>query len=180
MLKRARGRGYSSAVRLVGKQVVLRTGQPEDVPRLTSIANEPEVSAWWGHTDDVEVAAQFVNKETTFVVTHDSEVVGAIQYDEENNSMYRRAGIDIFLTTSRHGQGLATDAIRTLARFLFEELGHHRLTIDPAVDNERAIRAYGAVGFRRVGIMRAYERGADGSWHDGLLMDLLVGDGPSD
>jgi aminoglycoside 6'-N-acetyltransferase len=130
--------------------------------------------------DEVEVAAQFVNKETSFVVTHDSEVVGAIQYDEEDNAMYRRAGIDIFLTTSRHGQGLATDAIRTLVRYLFEELGHHRLTIDPAVDNERAIRAYEAVGFRRVGIMRAYERGADGSWHDGLLMDLLVGDMPSD
>jgi len=159
-------------VRLVGKQVVLRTGEPEDVPRLTSIANEPEVTAWWGHTDEVEVAAQFVHKETTFVVAHSSEVVGAIQYDEEDNAMYRRAGIDIFLTTSRHGQGLATDAIRTLARHLFEERGHHRLTIDPAVDNARAIRAYQAVGFRRVGIMRAYERGADGSWHDGLLMDL--------
>jgi aminoglycoside 6'-N-acetyltransferase len=29
------------------------------------------------------------------------------------------------------------------------------------------------VGFRAVGIMRDYERGPDGSWHDGLLMDLL-------
>lgn len=45
---------------------------------------------------------------------------------------------------------------------------------------ERAIRAYEAVGFRRVGIMRAHERGADGSWRDGLLMDLLVGDMSSD
>jgi aminoglycoside 6'-N-acetyltransferase len=48
------------------------------------------------------------------------------------------------------------------------------LTIDPAAANDRAIRAYEAVGFRRVGIMRAYERGVDGSWHDGVLMDLLV------
>ena len=29
------------------------------------------------------------------------------------------------------------------------------------------------VGFRRVGIMRRYERGPDGVWHDGLLMDML-------
>jgi aminoglycoside 6'-N-acetyltransferase len=29
------------------------------------------------------------------------------------------------------------------------------------------------VGFRRVGIMRKYERGPDGVWHDGLLMDML-------
>lgn len=30
------------------------------------------------------------------------------------------------------------------------------------------------VGFRPVGVMRRYERGADGDWHDGLLMDLLA------
>jgi aminoglycoside 6'-N-acetyltransferase len=165
-------------VRLVGKQVVLRTGEPEDVPVLAEIANEPEVAAWWGKTDEVAVAAQFVGNQSVFAVTYDGEVVGVIQYDEEDNEMYRRAGIDIFLTTARHGQGLATDAIRTLAHYLFEERGHHRLTIDPAVDNERAIRAYEAVGFRRVGIMRAYERASDGSWHDGLLMDLLVEDLP--
>jgi aminoglycoside 6'-N-acetyltransferase len=29
------------------------------------------------------------------------------------------------------------------------------------------------VGFRPVGIMRQYERGTDGTFHDGLLMDLL-------
>jgi aminoglycoside 6'-N-acetyltransferase len=29
------------------------------------------------------------------------------------------------------------------------------------------------VGFRPVGVMRQYERGGDGQFHDGLLMDLL-------
>jgi aminoglycoside 6'-N-acetyltransferase len=29
-----------------------------------------------------------------------------------------------------------------------------------------------------VGVMRAYERSADGGWHDGLLMDLLQEDLP--
>jgi L-amino acid N-acyltransferase YncA len=41
---------------------------------------------------------------------------------------------------------------------------------------EAAIRAYEKVGFRRVGVMRSYERGPDGSWHDNLLMDLLAGE----
>jgi RimJ/RimL family protein N-acetyltransferase len=45
-----------------------------------------------------------------------------------------------------------------------------------AAGNARAIRAYAAVGFRPVGVLRAYERGADGTWHDGLLMDLLAGE----
>lgn len=53
-------------------------------------------------------------------------------------------------------------------------LGHHRFTIDPALANQAAVRAYSAVGFRPVGAMRGYERGLDGTWHDNLLMDLLA------
>jgi len=45
--------------------------------------------------------------------------------------------------------------------------------IDPAASNEPAIRCYAKVGFRPVGVMRQYERGPDGTFHDGLLMDLL-------
>ena len=48
--------------------------------------------------------------------------------------------------------------------------------IDPAADNVAAIRSYEKVGFRPVGVMRRYERGPDGQWHDGLLMDLLAED----
>jgi aminoglycoside 6'-N-acetyltransferase len=36
-----------------------------------------------------------------------------------------------------------------------------------------AVHANEKVAFRRVGIMRRYERGPDGLWHDGLLMDML-------
>jgi aminoglycoside 6'-N-acetyltransferase len=68
---------------------------------------------------------------------------------------------------------LGTEAIRLLASYLFEERGHHRLTIDPAIDNTAAIRASEKVGFRSVGIMRNYERGPDVVWRDGLLMDML-------
>jgi RimJ/RimL family protein N-acetyltransferase len=63
-----------------------------------------------------------------------------------------------------------------LARHLFDQRGHHRITIDPAAANDQAIRSYAQVGFRPVGIMRQYERGGDGHFHDGLLMDLLRGE----
>jgi aminoglycoside 6'-N-acetyltransferase len=32
------------------------------------------------------------------------------------------------------------------------------------------------VGFRPIGVMREYERGRDGTFHDGLLMDMLRGE----
>ncbi len=120
-----------------------------------------------------EIREEFVGARNGFVIEADGEVVGAIQYAEEDEPMYRHAGIDIFVTTSRQGQGLGSEAIRILAGYLFGERRHHRLTIDPAVDNHAAIRAYERVGFRKVGVMRRYERGRDGTWHDGLLMEML-------
>ena len=48
--------------------------------------------------------------------------------------------------------------------------------IDPAAAKSHAIRCYTKVGFRPVGVMRQYERGGDGNFHDGLLMDLLRGE----
>jgi aminoglycoside 6'-N-acetyltransferase len=159
---------------LRGERVLLRPGRPEDADRLLQIRTEPEVVRWWGSTDIEEIREEFIGTDEAFVIeVEGEEVVGAIQYHEENDPMYRHAGMDIFLTTPRHGEGLGTEAIRVLARYLFEERGHHRLTIDPAADNAAAIRAYEKVGFRRVGIMREYERGPDGVWHDGLLMDML-------
>lgn len=105
----------------------------------------------------------------------DGTVRGLIQYSEERDPDYRHAAIDIFVDPEVHGRGLCRDAIRTLAKHLLHDLGHHRLVIDPAADNAAAIRCYEAVGFRRVGIMRQYERDPGGSgWHDGLLLDLLA------
>jgi aminoglycoside 6'-N-acetyltransferase len=158
---------------LRGERVLLRRGRPEDTDRLFQIRTEPEVIRWWGSDEIEDISDQFIEADEGFVIEAYGEVVGAIQYHEEDDPMYRHAGIDIFLTASRHGQGLGTEAIRLLARHLFEERGHHRLTIDPAADNAAAIRAYEKAGFRRVGIMRNYERGPDGVWHDGLLMDML-------
>ena len=55
-----------------------------------------------------------------------------IQYSEEDDPMYRHAGIDIYLGTGLQGQGAGTEAVELLARYLFSERGHHRITIDPA------------------------------------------------
>jgi len=110
----------------------------------------------------------------TFVIEHEDQVAGAIQWHAEDEPDYRHAGIDIYLDPALHGRGLGADAVRTLARHLIDDHRHHRLVIDPAADNAAAIACYTKVGFRPVGVMRNYERGLDGTWHDGLLMDLLA------
>jgi aminoglycoside 6'-N-acetyltransferase len=161
---------------LHGTATTLRPIRPDDAERLAEILARPEVARWWPHFDVERVRADLLEASDTvvFAVEVDGEVVGSIQYVEEPSPDYRHASIDVFLDPDWHGKGLGTDAVRTLARHLVHDRGHHRLAIDPAADNERAIRTYRRVGFRDVGVMRRYERGPGGEWHDALLMDLLA------
>ena len=164
---------------LRGEGVSLRPVAASEAGRLTEILSHPDVAVWWGHWDLDRVQRELIDATdgtVSYAVAVDDQVIGLIQYAEEDDPEYRHASIDIFVHPAWHGRGLGADAVRTLARYLFDERGHHRITIDPAAHNERAIRSYQHVGFRPVGVMRRYERGPDGSWHDGLLMDLLPED----
>ena len=158
---------------LAGPRVRLRRPEAVDLAPLAAVRAEPGVCRWWGAPgpDDFE---QPGDSGALFLIEVDGAVAGAIQYEEVDDPQYRSAGIDLFLGAAWEGRGLGREAIAVLVRHLIEERGHHRLTIDPAAANERAIRCYEAVGFERVGIMRQYERGDDGSWHDGLLLELLA------
>jgi len=44
------------------------------------------------------------------------------------------------------------------------------------VGSRGAIACYRRLGFHEVGVLRSYQRLANGSWADGLLMELLAGD----
>jgi aminoglycoside 6'-N-acetyltransferase len=162
---------------LRGARVVLRAVQPSDHAALRSFLADPSVAQWWGPPHpDVDVLDDWLENSpdtTVWTIEFDRRVAGSVQASEEGDPDYRHVGIDLFLGPEFQGKGAGTEAIRLLARWLFDERGHHRLTIDPSATNERAIRAYAAVGFKPVGIMRRYERGPDGTFHDGLLMDLL-------
>lgn len=161
---------------LNGERVTLRPLCRDDTPVLRAMLVEPEVARWWGDYDDEKLERDFFDSlcASAYAIEADGQWTGVIEFHEVNDPDYRSAGIDIVLSTSLHGAGLGTDALRTLIRYLIDVRGHHRITIDPAADNTRAIHVYEKVGFRPVGVMRRYERGSDGQWHNGLLMDLLA------
>jgi aminoglycoside 6'-N-acetyltransferase len=164
---------------LSGERVTLRPGARPDAVALHAILAEPGVARWWGEPDPVQVILDELRGTDTsalLVIEIGGQVAGGIQYHEESDPMYRHAGIDIYLGDRFQGQGSGPEAVALLARFLLGPRGHHRITIDPAAANSRAIRCYAKVGFRPVGVLRQYERGPDGAFHDGLLMDLLAGD----
>lgn len=170
---------WSVVTTLRGRQVELRPVVPADVAVLRTILSTPKVARWWEPENDPEWPFEADRGSERFAVRErgSAAVIGMVAFWEESDPQYRHAGIDLFLDPRVHGRGLGTDAVRTMAHHLIEDLGHHRITIDPAVANAAAIRCYEKAGFRRVGVMRRYERNpATGTWRDGLLLDLLAND----
>jgi aminoglycoside 6'-N-acetyltransferase len=127
---------------LRGERLVLRPLVEQDLDALLDILAEPEVARWWGPQAEQPDREELLGPEARFAIVVDAAVAGWLACEENGDPMYRSVGLDIFLTTPLHGQGLGREALR--------------LAIAP------------------VGRMRDYELGADGTWHDGLLMDLLA------
>jgi aminoglycoside 6'-N-acetyltransferase len=152
---------------LQGERVTLRPLTEADVEPLNAIIAQPGVREWWG-TDPT------VDDQDAFTIVVEGEIAGWLGWYEETMDDYRHGGLDIFLAPAFHGRGLGREALRLAAAWLIEDHGHHRIIIDPAASNSRAIATYASIGFKPVGVMRRYERSPDGSWHDGLLMDLLA------
>ena len=158
--------------RIHGDRVTLRPTAESDRAALRAIRDEPEVVRFWG----AQTAAWPGDDDTVeeLTIELEGEIVGFAQFAEEPDEDYRHADVDILLATRVHGRGLGTDAMRAITRYLVEERGHHRITLTTWPHNARAIRVYEKVGFRQVGVTRDSERGDDGTWHDELLMELVV------
>jgi aminoglycoside 6'-N-acetyltransferase len=158
---------------LTGDHPALRPLTEADLEPLVEIVASPGVREWWGPFESLEELRAELADGEAFAIEVGGELAGWLGYEEETDPNYRGVALDIILAPEFQGRGLGPEALR-LAIDRFAERGHHRFTIDPAVANQRAIAAYRSVGFREVGVLHRYERGADGEWHDNLLMELLI------
>ncbi len=157
-----------------GEQVTLRPLAEADLEPLAEIIREPSVAPWWGEAEEPDRLRENLRMDGfAWAIEAGGELVGWLGVTEETEPEYRSVGLDISLSERAQGRGLGPDALRAAIRWFAAERGHHRFTIDPNAANERAIKAYSAVGFKPVGVMRRAEL-VGGEWTDGLLMDLLI------
>lgn len=162
---------------LRGAHVRLRTIVESDREAIVTIRSTPEVRRRWGGDDLDEAFTEELAEagvERLAIEDRSGRVIGLIQFHESDDPQYRYAGIDLYVAPALHRRGHGLDAVATLIRHLIDGRGHHRLVIDPAVDNVAAIACYTKAGFRAVGVMRQYELQADGTWADALLMELIA------
>jgi len=162
---------------LEGARVRLRPIEESDIGPLGRMLEDPSVAEWWHDYNEERLRKDLKDQETNpFAIESEGKLAGFIWFYEENEPEYRHAGIDITVGPEWQNKGIGADALRTLARYLFDVRKHHRIIIDPATTNARAIHVYERVGFKRVGVMRRYERLGEDAFRDGLMMDLLPGE----
>jgi RimJ/RimL family protein N-acetyltransferase len=170
---------------LQGERVHLRAVAPSDAERLWRWHNDPQVMRWMHapyptSLDEVEkeLAQRPANSHaslTLMIENASARTVGIIALrgaEPESGS----AELDIYLGEKDcWGQGLATDAMRTLCRFGFERMNLHRVELCVADGNDAARHLYEKLGFVTEGRKReVYFR--EGAWCDEWLMSLLRGE----
>lgn len=144
---------------------------PADLPLLHEWLQRPHVSEWWSPTPTLaEVAADFLpltraeSAERGYIALLDGEPLGFIQsygvmgsgggwWEDERDPGAR--GVDQFLAhEAQLGQGLGAAMLLAFTEALFRDPAVSKVQVDPAPDNERAIRCYRRAGFLPQGIVQ--------------------------
>jgi aminoglycoside 6'-N-acetyltransferase len=136
---------------LHGDHVVVRPATLDDVEMLVRWHLDPDVMRFWDDRTftENEMAARLERPHVdAYVVEADGEAVGYLQaWFGETVDV---GGLDMFLIPTARGRSLGPDAARTLASYLVTHAGRTRVTVDPELWNERAVRGWLKAGFRPV------------------------------
>lgn len=143
----------------------LRRSNRGDAETIVAWLSQEQVHRWWGGAPVPleEVVEKYTGDRLPEVVVYVIETaerpVGLIQAWQDGG-----CGLDMFIAAEEQGGGVGPVAARALAEDLTVR-GWQNLTVDPAVDNVRAVRAWERAGFTPTG-----ERGVD----EGRETQLMV------
>ncbi len=168
---------------LVGEKVTLWALERHDILAVYKWVNDPQISKlavnWYYplSLEDVENWYTSIITNPTIKVFSirlpDGELVGILELtniDFKN----RKAELGIILGEKEHwAKGYGEDALRTILKFSFHELGLNRIGLSVLDYNERAIKLFEKLGFKHEGRLReAYF--TDGKFHDIIVMGILA------
>jgi RimJ/RimL family protein N-acetyltransferase len=174
---------------LTDEVVLLRPWRETDVPAKLMAFSEPLVQRfpWPRSTPYTEADARryFVEQEQArlrgeelnfaFVEPEGDDVVlgGGSLYDVELEQ--RRAAVGYWLAPEARGRGVATRAVRLIARWAFEDLEVARLELTCSPDNHASQRVAERCGFTRQGLLRSHTQ-FKGERRDTVVFRLLSGE----
>jgi N-acetyltransferase len=165
---------------LRGTEVTLRPMTYDDMPLLMRWGSDPDFRRYqWGQKPgsfEERNAHAWIERmsrpgdSAAWVIEHDGRPIGFANYrDFHPKGKSAEIGIGIG-ETGLWGKHLGRDALGALLRYLFDELGLHRVGLSVVGFNDRAISMYKAAGFEVEGI----ERDGVGT-EDGFVDDVKMG-----
>jgi len=167
-------------------RVTLRGWRLSDVPQIVAMCSEPDVIRFTSvpvpyDADDARLwldlhpARLAAGDGAAFAITDggDELPVGSIGVRVMHDQGIAETGYHV--VEARRGRGLATAALRLIARWTFAELPVARLQLTTHLDNPGSQRVAEKAGFTREGVLRAW---ADqrGERPDLVMWSLLPGD----
>ena len=174
---------------LAGRLVRLRPFTDADVPLLHKWFNDAEVLHWLHLSEDPPEVMKSIEAHrqrwerirdnpghlSWVIERKDGKPIGELGL-LNINLVQRRAELGISVGEKEYwGRGYGTDAIHTLLRHAFAEMGLRRVGLITDEDNGRGIRCYEKCGFVREGLLRAH-RLRYGRPINMVQMGVLAGD----
>lgn len=144
---------------LRGETVSLRVVDEEDLAFAQRVVNHPDVRAGVGafgpktNEDEREWYENQDEDAPSFIVFADDEPVGIVGLHVERYP-WGYAEVGYMIHPDHWGQGYATDAVRCLVRYAFEERRMNKVGADVYEPNEASRRVLEKIGFEREGVRR--------------------------
>ncbi|MGH3389953.1 MAG: GNAT family N-acetyltransferase [Actinomadura sp.] len=174
---------------LAGDVVRLRPWDEADVPGIVLAFSDPVMQRFsWRSTSlytDTDARGYFAEQEEArlrgealdfaLVEPRDQSVVLGCVSLHEFRPDQGCAAVGYWLAPEARGRGVATQAVRLLARWAFAELGIARLELTCGPDNEASQRVAERCGFTREGILRSHVP-FKGGRRDSVIYSLLPGE----
>jgi RimJ/RimL family protein N-acetyltransferase len=163
---------------LIGEKLYLRPLEKSDLSLLQIWANDPELR---GLTGETRPASQSGMTEFFERVQTDPLRVWFVIVTKENDQVIGEAGLlrmfypwrttDLSIIIgdkTAWGKGFGSEAIHLLLDYAFGYLNFHRISIGVVGTNDRAIRFYEKIGFKKEGVQR------DGYYYNYTYQDFVM------
>jgi len=144
-----------------GEKAILRPMTADEISVFYKWATQSEATPFWYEDGHIPTYEEFIQdwgryyfdgsepeKGRCFIILVGDRAIGQINYNQinrENNSVE----LDIIIADDADkNKGYGTDALKTLTRYLFQNMNVHLCWIEPITRNPRAIRTYEKAGFK--------------------------------
>lgn len=121
-----------------------------------------------GHARQFIREALAADDNLIFAIVVDGSFGGCISATRQQNIHRRAAEIGYYVVPELWGKGIATQALKKLCDYVFENTDVVRLFAEPFLRNAASCRVLEKAGFAREGILRKY------AWKRGVLEDMKL------